>query len=132
MNNVNKIVDLEQRIMECWNVADDLHMLYEYFGDHEFFAGMSPKHSDEIMNKMLAVKELYELKFQRMWDEFELVTKEFHERGDQIDSTKLNRFEYINHYGRQVVDYLEEGEKLEVLVQDGGRTLKVIKLSSED
>lgn len=32
----DNIFDLEQQIMQAWNVVDDIDMLYTYFGDGSF------------------------------------------------------------------------------------------------
>ena len=80
----NNILDLEQRIMKCWSVVDDLEDLYNYTGDHEFFGGMKPEHSDEISNFLLGMTTTYGLKFQLLFENFEEVTADFHERGRQI------------------------------------------------
>jgi hypothetical protein len=92
----DKIFDLEQQIMQCWNVVDDIDMLYEYFGDNEFFTGMDPKHADEIMNCMLGLKALYKVKFENTWDTFEEVTKEYHtlkNKRESMDNLPLTDWE---------------------------------------
>lgn len=77
----NPIFDLEERIMDCWGVVDDIDTLYKHFGDHPRFAGRwNAEAEDEIMNLMLGVKSLYQLKFENMWDSFEKVCKEYHSR----------------------------------------------------
>ena len=55
--------DLEQEIMNCWNVVEDLKMIYaaEHLYDDE----------DAMMNALLGLGSLYELKFQKLWDTFE-------------------------------------------------------------
>lgn len=63
--------DLEQDIMTCWNVTDDLNMLYEYIGNDPFLASMSSEHTDKLLNLTLGLKELYQLKFDKMWKTFE-------------------------------------------------------------
>lgn len=75
------IFDLEQQIMQCWAVTDDIDMMYKYFGDDPFFTGMSGKHADEIMNCMGGLHHVYKVKFEMMWHTFEKVCKEYHERG---------------------------------------------------
>ena len=77
----NSIFDLEQQIVECWNVVDDIDMLYHHFGDNPRFSGMDAKAEDEMMNLLLGVKSMYSLKFQRMWDTYEIVCREYHKRG---------------------------------------------------
>ena len=68
-----KIFDLEQEIMECWNVVDDIQLVTSHFVDH------SIGHSDDdIMNKYLAISYLYSVKFEKLWRTFEEVCKEYH------------------------------------------------------
>jgi hypothetical protein len=81
------IFDLEQQIMEAWGVVDDVDMITKHFADspdwgcHHF----SPEATDAMMNKYFAVKELYALKFERLFHTFEAVCKEYHKRG-KIDA----------------------------------------------
>jgi hypothetical protein len=71
-----RIFDLEQQIMECWNVTRDIELVTRHLVDHS--DGYS---DDDLMNKYLAIKDLYEIKFDTMWRTFEDVCKEYHERG---------------------------------------------------
>ena len=63
----NSIFDLEQEIMKAWHVVDDIELLYEYFGDSKFFAGMDAQHADEIMNCMLGLKSVYDVRFNKLF-----------------------------------------------------------------
>jgi hypothetical protein len=72
------IFDLEQQLMDCWKVTDDIDMVTKYFTDSPEFAGMDPKLNDELMNKYFAVKELYDLKFENLWKTFEDMCYEYH------------------------------------------------------
>lgn len=76
----NAIFDLEQQILECWNVSSDLEMVTKYFLDDPKFADIKGETWDEMANKYFAIQELYELKFERMWKTFEQVTKEYHQK----------------------------------------------------
>lgn len=53
--------DLEQEILECWKVTNDINMLVEKGASTESF-------------KVLA--DYYELKFDRLWDTFENLVHE--------------------------------------------------------
>ena len=53
--------DLEQNIMKCWNVIEDLQNLYSTEGLSE----------DEQQNYLLGLITIYEVKFQKLWDSFE-------------------------------------------------------------
>ena len=71
-----KIFDLEQQMMECWKVTDDIELVTKYFVDDPKWDGMSPELQDAIVNKYFAIKDLYEIKFENMWHTFEDVCKE--------------------------------------------------------
>lgn len=73
------IFDLEQQIMDCWNVTSDIETVTKWFADDPCWEGIDPKLSDAIMNKYFAIQELYELKFDKMFKTFEAVSKEYHQ-----------------------------------------------------
>ena len=73
------IFDLEQQLQECWRVTDDIDLVTKHFVDSPDWDGyhFSPEACDAMMNKYFAIKELYELKFEQLWDTFELVCKDY-------------------------------------------------------
>jgi len=70
MEKVNRFT-LEHQIMECWQVVDDIDLLFQSIGDDVFFEGMKPEHQAKIMNLLLGMKEMYGLKFDRTFKTFE-------------------------------------------------------------
>jgi len=82
----NDIFDLEQQMLECWKVTDDIEMVTKHFLDDPKFADIKGETWDEMANKYFAIQELYELKFDKMWNTFEAVCKEYHQRGKKITS----------------------------------------------
>lgn len=56
--------DLEQQIMDCWRVTDDLEMVYDKVMNGDC-------NTDSISNLLLGLISLYNLKFDRCWDTFE-------------------------------------------------------------
>ena len=74
----NSIFDLEQEMLQFANVTDDIERVTKYFIDDSKWESMHPELADAIMNKYFAIKELYEIKFDNMWDTFEKVCKEYH------------------------------------------------------
>jgi hypothetical protein len=59
---------LEDQIMECWGVVDDLDMVYSteaLYGDQ-----------DRMMNVLLGMQELYKIRFQRLFNTFEHLVHE--------------------------------------------------------
>lgn len=54
---------LEDQIMECWGVVDDLDMVYSTEALYE--------DQDRMMNVLLGMQELYRLRFERLFQTFE-------------------------------------------------------------
>ena len=71
---MDKIFDLEQQIMECWNVTKDIELVTKHLIDHT--GGYS---DDDLMNKYTAIKDLYEVKFEALWRTFEEHAVDYHE-----------------------------------------------------
>jgi hypothetical protein len=62
--------DLEQQILDCWHVTDDLNILLEHIMESDNLD------KDGISNIVLGMKELYNLKFQRCFDTFETMLQD--------------------------------------------------------
>ena len=75
---MSNIAELEQQVLECWNVTKDIEMVTRHLIDHT--DGYS---DDDVMNKYLAIKDLYEVKFEAMWRTLDEVTQEYHKRGSK-------------------------------------------------
>ena len=73
---MSNIAELEQQMLECWNVTKDIELVTKHLIDHT--DGYS---DDDVMNKYLAIKDLYEVKFEAMWRTLDEVTQEYHKRG---------------------------------------------------
>ena len=58
--------DLEQGILKCWNVTDDIDMVYRKVMDNP-----DELNVDEISNLLLGIKSLYDLKFDELFNTFE-------------------------------------------------------------
>ena len=61
--------DLEQDIQQCWVMVDDINMLMEHFLDNPKFR-MAAETEDALANKLMGIRELYEMRFERLWDTF--------------------------------------------------------------
>ena len=72
----NSIFDLEQQIMDCWKVTDDIELITNHLVED---SDIDSHAADIIINKYSAVKELYDIKFDQMWKTFEKVCAEYHE-----------------------------------------------------
>jgi hypothetical protein len=63
----NKIQDLEQEVLRCWEVSQDLDLLAQEY-----------KHDDDLWNKILGIKNVYEMRFSKAWDTYEKVVEEYY------------------------------------------------------
>ena len=54
--------DLEQNIMQCWNVCDDIQLLLDCWDDLG---------EDNKQNFLIGLKQMYQMKFERTWSTFE-------------------------------------------------------------
>ena len=61
--------DLEQEIMECWNITTDLNYVYEYIMNGDG-AQLSTNERDRVANILLGISQLYELKFDKLFNTF--------------------------------------------------------------
>lgn len=64
--------DMEQQIMNCWNICEDLETLNQGVLDR----GMT---TDEIANVLMGLKQLYQLKFEALFEHFEAMLREKHQ-----------------------------------------------------
>ena len=63
----NKIQDLEQEVLLCWQITEDLKTLA---AEHET--------ENEVCDKILAVATLYDMRFRKAWDTYEDVVDEYY------------------------------------------------------
>jgi len=68
--------DLEQDIMQCWNITEDLDMIMERMLDSPTFEGMPAELSDKMANLLIGLKELYQMRFDRLWETFDHMVKD--------------------------------------------------------
>lgn len=83
---MNSIFNLEQQILNTWNIIDDLRNLREML-DSEQFVGMDSTHTDKIDNYVLSLITLYEVKFDKTFRLFEQVCSEYHEANRRAIAT---------------------------------------------
>jgi len=70
MGQLSERFELEQQIMNCWSVVDDLDTLFEEVCENDEFT------QDQISNILLGLKELYQLKFEKLFRQFEQSIRE--------------------------------------------------------
>ena len=58
--------DLEQGIMQCWNVCDDIQLALDSWDNLD---------EDAKLNYLIGLKQMYQMKFERLWNGFEAVVR---------------------------------------------------------
>ena len=56
--------DFEQQLMDCWRITDDIRDASEGLLEGNL-------NTDETSNILIGLRQLYELKFNKLWDMFE-------------------------------------------------------------
>ena len=59
--------DLEQEIMKCWNVTEDIE---------NFIDVRDALSEDDQLNYLIGLKTMYEIKFNKLWTAFESCVRE--------------------------------------------------------
>ena len=67
---MTKLYELEPHIMDCWSVCNDLESVFRQIGDGERYP--TP---DEMMNALMGMQQLYQWKFEQLFDKFEDILK---------------------------------------------------------
>jgi len=63
---MTKLYELEPMIMDCWHVCDDLGVVFKQIGD-----GDREPTQDELMNTLLGMQQLYQWKFEQLFNRYE-------------------------------------------------------------
>jgi hypothetical protein len=61
--------DFEQQIMSCWNITTDLKDLNEGVLESDLS-------TDQISNALMGLEQLYELRFNKLFQQFETLVRE--------------------------------------------------------
>lgn len=67
----NEMIQMEENIMACWQVEQDLDILLEYVMEGDL-------DRDRIANIVLGMKELSNLRFDKLFNNFERAVKEYY------------------------------------------------------
>ena len=63
---MTKVHKLEEKIMDCWSICNDLKTVYQQIGD-----GEREPTSDELMNALMGMQQLYQWKFEQLLSKYE-------------------------------------------------------------
>ena len=66
----NGMYSLEQHIMECWHLVDDVNLLYEQVMDNDLH-----KDQDKLANALLGLYTVYGMKFEKAFNAYEEALK---------------------------------------------------------
>ena len=89
---MTKPYELEAMILDCWRVCDDLTVVFKQIGDGERMPT-----EDELMNALMGMRQLYDWKFEQLFNLYEEVMRE-------------NRPEYIRPYTPEETQRSKERE----------------------
>lgn len=78
MWNSNSIQKLESSLSRAWTIVDDIDDVLKYVGDDPFFLGMKAEHQDKLMNLLIGIKELADVKMSATWTDFENTTADYY------------------------------------------------------
>ena len=65
---MTKINDLEEKIMDCWSVCNDIETVFKQIGD-----GFREPTPDELMNALMGMQQMYQWKFEQLFEAYELI-----------------------------------------------------------
>ena len=68
---MTNLSDLEPMIMDCWSVCNDLETVFKQIGD-----GERDPTQDELMNALMGIQQLYEWKFEQLFNRYEEVLRD--------------------------------------------------------
>lgn len=74
----DRIFDLEQQILQCWHVTDDLKLLAEQIMDSPDFTDMPSELVDKLANLVGGLEHVYDMRFQKCWETFEKHCQQYH------------------------------------------------------
>ena len=60
--------DLEQNILDCWKITDDINLLYKNVMEEEL-------DKDKIANVLLGLQAIYSMRYEQLWETFETVVR---------------------------------------------------------
>jgi len=62
--------DFEQQILKCWNVTEEIQLLNEQVLENDEFT------KDQISNYLLGLHTIYEVKFNKLFEQFSDMVKD--------------------------------------------------------
>jgi HD-like signal output (HDOD) protein len=74
----DKQFDLEQGILNCWNICEDMKIIAENVLEAKTVD------RDKVANMLLGMAELYQLKFEKTFSDFEETSKYYYDQRKKL------------------------------------------------
>jgi hypothetical protein len=117
--------DLEQGIMSCWHVTDDLDTLFEELVENQCFT------QDQASNFVLGLSTIYGAKFEKLFRTFEGFLKEYYRMRNELKETKEELFDLRDEMVSAEVANLELELANSLAQEHEGKTLEELFLEEE-
>ncbi len=83
----NKQFDLEQGIMNCWSVCEEMKLIAKYVLESR------EVDRDKVANILIGMTELYQMKFEDCFENFEQTLQYFHAKIRGLDEKFFDNIE---------------------------------------
>jgi len=89
MGIVGNRFELEQQIMDCWHIVDDLKVLSEATIENDDMT------MDKVSNITIGLEQLYQLKFEKLFELFEEnIRQQYNQTEEVIDALRDKEADY--------------------------------------
>jgi hypothetical protein len=113
--------DLEQGIMSCWHVTDDLDVLMEELVENDSFT------KDQASNFVLGLSTIYQAKFEKLFRDFEGFLKTYYEQRNELKRVQADLFD-----ANEELAAMEEANELAADASLSSKSLEELFLEEEE
>ena len=95
MTAIDKMYELEQHIMECWQLVDDVNLLCKEVMDNDLH-----NDQDKLANALLGLHTIYQIKFEHTFKTYEETLKQYFnetKNDSQSDHALSRKPSYFKH-----------------------------------
>lgn len=82
---MDKYFELEQNLLQCWNVVDDIKLVTNYILENPECGFMPTAVQDKVSNMLIGISIMYQLKFEKAMESLETVMREKYESERPVD-----------------------------------------------
>jgi hypothetical protein len=113
--------DLEQGIMGCWHVTDDLDVLFEELVENDHFT------KDQASNFVLGLSTIYQAKFDKLFRTFEDFLKQYYTISKELKRTQAQLFD-----ANEELAAMEEANELAADASLSSKSLDELMMEEND